>query len=948
LHRKTAALMMTETPDNEQAILAAANQLIHVSNDLEGCGILLDAGDRYRKKGDSKKALACYEKAIHDLRDKEGRPENLLFIKTVIGYAKDRFSLENPELTLSLLKDALTRAERVNDNSLQSIVLLNLASMEYTNMRYTSAKKYFHRGRSLAKDIKDPRVERTLEICSVLHYCYTGRFQEAIKNYESIGSLFSKNTPGYRLSLKVSIMLGVSYAYIGQIPQAMGMLNQLRDDALALNDHDAAARASIYIAFALIMKNDLENAAIQIRETLKASKKLDLFTKGFASLMQANIYFEKNDFTKSHEYLKTALKIRNKHSFTLRGQLFEFCLAMERGNYPAIAELSLENEIKLSIDIGNIYNQGIAYRYLGIWQQDKKEPPETILKSLHQSLALLEESGARLEIARTKEALGRYYLQQENTPKAKEYVEAAAKIFLQHGERRVADDLKHFLKDFHITEDLVEEILNVGPDVVEIRDIKKVAQRILSAVIKITGAERGAIFLFPGETETADFELLTATNLTLEDMEKSDFELSKQIIKETGKTGLGKLDNVDISQDQGLKTDTIKSRICVPLLLRGKTIGVLYHDNRLFRSTFKKQDLKILSYFASLAAISLDNAQSYEKIQSLNQRLYEEKNYLEEQQLEHLHFEDFVAASPAIKKVLALVERVADTESTVLILGDTGVGKEMVARAIHQHSSRRDKPFIRVNCSAFPESLIASELFGHEKGSFTGAGKRRVGRFELADTGTLFLDEIGDISMDIQVRLLRVIQTRKFERVGASESIHSDFRLLTATNRNLEKAVAEGRFRQDLFYRLNVFPIYVPPLKERIEDISPLACYFLKKHSNKMKKAFKGIPEKEMDKLLAYHWPGNVRELENIIERGVILNADGLFSMPELSVECGDTTISGQPTLEEMERRYIFDTLQQANWKIYGPGGAAKILGLNHSTLYSRMKKLKIQNPNKK
>ncbi|MCK5685852.1 sigma-54-dependent Fis family transcriptional regulator [bacterium] len=222
--------------------------------------------------------------------------------------------------------------------------------------------------------------------------------------------------------------------------------------------------------------------------------------------------------------------------------------------------------------------------------------------------------------------------------------------------------------------------------------------------------------------------------------------------------------------------------------------------------------------------------------------------------MEYLHFEDFVAVSPAIKNVLALVESVADTEATVLILGDT----------------------------------------------------------------------------------------------GASKSIQSDFRLLTATNCNLEKAVGDGRFRQDLFYRLNVFPIYVPPLRERMEDISPLACYFLKKHSDKMKKSFRGIPENEMNKLLTYYWPGNVRELENVIERGVILNNKGLFIIPDLlSTTSGDSNISGQFTLEEMESRFIFETLQKVVWKIYGPGGAAELLGLNHSTLYSRMKKLRLKNSNK-
>ncbi|MBU2430312.1 MAG: sigma 54-interacting transcriptional regulator, partial [Proteobacteria bacterium] len=676
-----------------------------------------------------------------------------------------------------------------------------------------------------------------------------------------------------------------------------------------------------------------------------------------ANLLQARIYFEKNDNQRSSEYLKLAMKERSTYSFTSRGQLFEFCLAMERKTYPPVPGLSLEHEIKMAIDIGNIYYQGIAYRYLACMQEDKNDAPETILNSFKTSLSLLEKSGGQFEIARTKEALARYYYTHGNLAGARKHIKDAAKIYQNYGNRQVADDLGHLLGNIQIKENLVEEILSFGPEVVEIKDIKIVAQRILSIIIRITQAERGAIFLYPDTSGAQDIELLGAKNLSEEDMEKPGFEMSRQMILKSAQNCKEYLDSTSLDSATGNNSfqndDSIKSRICVPLLRRGKAIGVLYHDNRLFQSTFKRQDLKILSYFAAFAAIALDNAQAYEKIKALNQRLFEEKNYLEEQQLEHLHFEDFVAASPEIKKVLTLVKRVADTEATVLILGETGVGKEMVARAIHQQSRRRDKPFIRVNCSAFPESLIASELFGHEKGSFTGAAKRRIGRFELADTGTLFLDEIGDISMDIQIRLLRVLQTRKFERVGSSETISSDFRLLTATNRNLEKAVAQGQFRQDLFYRLNVFPIHVPPLRERMKDVSPLAVYFLKKHSDRMNKSFKGIAEKEMEKLLSYHWPGNVRELENVIERGVILNTRDPFTIPELSLDTSDAAspaspIPGQITLEEMERRFIFDTLEKTNWKIYGTTGAANLLGLHHSTLYSRMKKLGIQNPNKK
>ena len=288
----------------------------------------------------------------------------------------------------------------------------------------------------------------------------------------------------------------------------------------------------------------------------------------------------------------------------------------------------------------------------------------------------------------------------------------------------------------------------------------------------------------------------------------------------------------------------------------------------------------------------------------------------------------------------------ARTDATVLISGETGVGKELVARAIHRTSNRRDKPFIKVHCSALPESLIPSELFGHERGAFTGATQRRIGRFELADGGTFFLDEVGDLSLDIQVRLLRVLQTKEFERVGGSETIRSNFRLVVATNRNLEQMVKDQMFRADLYYRLAVFPIFVPPLRERKEDIPILAYYFLKLYSKKRRKNFSRIPDSEMQKLLDYDWPGNVRELENIIERGIILNNGTFFRVPQLGgEEMTPGTSEGVVTLRENERRHILKALEKTNWKVRGTGGAAQLLDIPPSTLAFRMKKLGIQRP---
>jgi transcriptional regulator with GAF, ATPase, and Fis domain len=310
-------------------------------------------------------------------------------------------------------------------------------------------------------------------------------------------------------------------------------------------------------------------------------------------------------------------------------------------------------------------------------------------------------------------------------------------------------------------------------------------------------------------------------------------------------------------------------------------------------------------------------------------------------------FPQILGKSKAIKNVLSKIKKVAGTDATALILGETGVGKELVAQAIHQNSHRADKPFIVVNISALSENLLPSELFGHEKGAFTGADKARTGRFEMAHRGTIFLDEIGDLSMHAQVKLLRVLQDGEFERVGGTQTIHSDFRLIAATNRNIPDMVAMGNFRSDLFYRIDTFPIEIPPLRQRKEDIPILAHYFLQKYAAKHQKDVTAIPQYEMKKLLEYSWPGNIRELENIIERSLILSESRELLIPDFEIaSISSEKIHNQTellTLDEISRRHIIMVLHHAKWRIRGEKGAAIILGLKPSTLEYRIKKLGIK-----
>lgn len=334
---------------------------------------------------------------------------------------------------------------------------------------------------------------------------------------------------------------------------------------------------------------------------------------------------------------------------------------------------------------------------------------------------------------------------------------------------------------------------------------------------------------------------------------------------------------------------------------------------------------------------------AHEEVNKLKNQLQEENIYLQEEiKLAH-HVDEIIGESNAIKYVLFKIEQVAETDSTVLILGETGTGKELVARAIHSQSLRRDRPLVKVNCAALSPSLIESELFGHEKGAFTGASARKMGRFELADGATIFLDEVGELPLELQPKLLRVIQEGEFERLGSSKTIKVDVRIIAATNRNMKLEVENGRFREDLWYRLNVFPITVPPLRQRMEDIAPMVEHFVQTRSKKLGKGINSIPAATFKRLQAYSWPGNVRELENVIERGVINSNSPVLNIIDQFAPAAREELPKNQTLEEVEREYISQVLAQTSWRIEGASGAAKVLGLNPSTLRTRMMKLGIQ-----
>ena len=399
--------------------------------------------------------------------------------------------------------------------------------------------------------------------------------------------------------------------------------------------------------------------------------------------------------------------------------------------------------------------------------------------------------------------------------------------------------------------------------------------------------------------------------------------------------------------DARMISSGLKSGCTAPLLFRDRALGVLSIKS-LRENAFSQEDAELFGQVAKQVAIAVENALAYREIETLKNKLEEEKLYLEEEIRTEYNFEEIIGNSPALKRVLQDVETVAATESTVLIYGETGTGKELIAHAIHNLSQRRERTLVKVNCAAIPTGLLESEFFGHEKGAFTGAIDRRVGRFELANQGTIFLDEVEDIPLELQSKLLRVLQEQEFERLGSSRTLRVSVRVVAATNSDLAELVAEKKFRSDLYYRLNVFPIIVPPLRERPEDIPLLVHFFAHKFAQQMNRRIESIPKETMAALTSYHWPGNIRELQNLVERGVILSRGSSLEIPLAELKHSGKVanhINGSTTLEEVERDHILRILGESNWVIGGPTGAASRLGLNRTTLNHRMRKLGITRP---
>jgi formate hydrogenlyase transcriptional activator len=542
---------------------------------------------------------------------------------------------------------------------------------------------------------------------------------------------------------------------------------------------------------------------------------------------------------------------------------------------------------------------------------------------------------------------------------------AAADVrFLEQVARQVAvavDNALHFeqaqsvQRQFQDERDRLSLLLDVNNSVVSALDLRELLNAVSKSLLRLVPHEYASLSLYDAKTQRLQIHAL-------------DFPISKGLLQEglsvpvegspTGRA-LTSRQPVFITRNEiaqfgsdiarRILDEGLKSALCLPLISHGRPLGTLVVAS-VREENFPQKDAELLQHVANQIAIAVENSLAFGQIVDRANKLTEEKLYLQDEIRTEYNFEEIIGESPSLKRILEQLKTVAPTDSTILVLGETGTGKELIARAIHNLSARRERTLVKINCAAIPTGLLESELFGHEKGAFTGAIAQRIGRFELANGGTLFLDEVGDIPLELQPKLLRVLQEQEFERIGSTKTLRVDVRIIAATNSNLPQMVEDNQFRSDLYYRLNVFPLTIPPLRERREDIPLLVRYFAQKYARRMKKPIDTIPAKAMAALTEYHWAGNVRELENFIERAVILTRGQQLDVPLAELkravsQAPAVAANGTATLEQAERDHIVRALTETNWVIGGASGAAARLGMKRTTLQSRMKNLGITRP---
>jgi len=890
-------------------------------------------------------AASYYRMALEGMEKAQlGEAEQKYFIDAAIALCTCRDTALSKDIQRKFLKKALEFCSAFKDPLSRIKLIVLIARTFIKTARSDEATKLLEQAWQMLDDNDFPdqiRLQVALANSELLFW--QGFINKAIELYESVISNHEE-LPSDVETLKSCIRLGWTYGIAGETARGVGLIRSVRRKARELGAQDLERYATLILVLVLSDAGRIEEAEAFLEELFNSPVVfLDHYTLWPGNGKKAYFAYCHGEYDKAFTYLSKAWENsqalgtpHHRGSDNLEVMLGLEELGMVHPHW------YFESDIERLLEWPDIYMQGVAYRFRALKAFRLKEPSERIKADLKKSIALLTQAGAKIELSHAQILMARIRIGEKKLSIADKLLKCAWETFSKVNPNLFPKELKTYLDQASKHAFWVESLLNVGDAFGSKRSRKELLNQIIKQAMRIAGAERGAIFL----RQDQQLKTVASRNIETSEISTDAFAHKMSLIEQVLKSGSEVVKKTDFHRPaKEAYLDTVGWTGCFPILLKGKVMGVIFMDRGLTEPQLPEEEISLLRIISNQAAVALENLEAYEEISDLKSDLEAETHYYREA-FELSPFKtQMIGRTEPFKKMLNLISHVAKSETTVMISGETGVGKDLVAQAIHQHSSRSSGPFIAVNVVSLSPELIASELFGHEKGAFTGASQTREGRFELASRGTLFLDDIDAFSLDIQAKMLRVLEAKEFERVGSSRTLKTRFRLVAASNRNIEELVERGLFRSDFYYRLNVFPIKVPALRERAEDIPALAGYFVEMFGKKIGKQFGPISKKNRELLMSYHWPGNIRELRHVIERAVLLSREGHLVIPPLApcppgISCDDERIL---SLKEMESRHIVKALSRCRGKVSGTGGAAALLEVKPTTLYSKMKRLGIE-----
>ncbi|MGV8059783.1 MAG: sigma 54-interacting transcriptional regulator [Smithellaceae bacterium] len=965
LYRKAVDILRQKLQENDENALRICRQCLLAGIQEEDLDIILKTAGREEKCHRISSAISLYDAILEFMEDillrQETTPSENVWRILITGVERRAsLSLFHPNLkkTTGYLFTALDAARRLNDVRAEAYLELLIGQHFWMSFQYSEAVTHFDQGWELITKLEDEDLYKQGLKVKGLTFMISGRFSEAIESYErSLGEIESDENDNF--SFLVTLYLALCYVQVGTPQRALGISERIQNYSKKNENRPLLAFALFAAGIILLEMRQFEHSRTYFHDAFEMGTRENLpVVEVLASIGLASLECWNGNYELAAEHFKTLWRIR-KSSWFYFLNFYPFIetayiLHSKSVVQPASFDLAsvtgaVEFLNQMQKGEGSALMYGMIKR-LQIGLSENKTPIAEKGKILTELEKAGIQMGAAFEVARIRIELARLLKHMDEWQKAGIYARQAYDFFQPFAPNCFPSDLHDLIpKNVWTKNDrLFDLVIEMGEALMGQENLEQLLSSIITAITRLTGAERAALFI--RDTGSAELKMVASRNLLKEEIQEKSFEKSLQIIHFIMTSNDGKIIQHDIN---GQEPTDFRRIIITPLRSATGVIGVLYQDSRFFSlDTSSDDNMKLLAALACQISVSIDRAQGSDEISRLNKLLIQEKLYYLEEKEEFRPFGEIIGQSNAVQVLYGLIRKVAPTNSTVLIAGETGVGKELIARAIHRESPRKDGPFIRVNCAALPDSLIDSELFGHEKGAFTGAIKTKAGRFELANQGTIFLDEISELPLPTQSRLLRILQEKEFQRVGGTKTLHSDFRLLTATNKDLHQEVTAKKFREDLFYRLNVFPIHVPPLRERKEDIPLLAVHFLKLFCSQSNKQYMGITESEIKKLQNYFWPGNIRELSNMIERAVIsgnqISFPTLEGAPESDVTKIDISTLGKNhklrnIVKDVERENILEVLEKTKGKVSGKDGAATILGMSRSALIRRMKDMKIK-----